>query len=456
MGVNDGITLSSGANDTQVWSRLGTNGYSAQQTISCPPGFYATGIMGKSGADVNQLSGLHCRNIITNATQDVNGGPLGGSGGGNGGGLNAPGTDGLAGFAARAQTEVESLKTIYRGAQPKSCCGGTTYKDSSRMGTNQQNGDYVCDQNHLVQSISGGTSQHNQYLTNFSWTCRNFNNMANIGKSPLDCCIGADTSQDCRDVQQYLNCPAVVADYCSTGTNIFTDPKCLAALAAPNPVNGLSPAVAANLKLKTCGAGSNHTMDFCSDFCTAKTGLDIPVVNTNTDALISGNTIKDGCNNLYQTKCSKDSTPAVCGCQRDFATYPGASDIPSKAEFVKDPACYFSACRNFGYFSKPLSEHGCPSCIQYQQLNVTGSDIALSQIQQTCTVNGVPPSTSAPASLAPTTTTSPTTTSAPTGTSTLAPTSAPSATSSKTKTLTVVLAAVILLCALASIISALA
>lgn len=447
MGVNDGITTSTGANGTQTWSRLGTNGYSNQQTVSCPPGFYATGVMGKSGADVNQLSGLHCRNIITGAAQDVYGGPLGGSGGGNGGSLNAPGTDGLAGFAARAQTEVESLKTIYRGVQAKSCCGGTTYKDASRMGANQQNGDYVCDQNHLVQSISGGTSQHNQYLTNFSWTCRNFNNMATIGSHPLDCCIGTDASQDCQDVQQYLNCPAVVADYCSTGTNIFTDPKCLAALASPTAANGLTPVVAANLKLKTCGAGSNHTMDFCSDFCTAKTGLDIPVVNTNTDTLIAGNTIKDGCNNLYQTKCSKDSTPSVCGCQRDFSTYPGAADIPSKAEFVKDPACYFSACRNFGYFAKPLSEHGCPSCVQYQQLNVTGSDIALSQIQQTCNVNGsktpTPANVTSPPTLA---------TAAPTSTTTSTTTSKPVLPSISF----ILLAAVALLCALTSIIFALA
>lgn len=391
MGVNDGIAMTTGNNDTQVWNRLGTNAFSNQATISCPPAFYATGIMGKSGADVNQLSGLHCRNIITGVTQDVNGGPLGASSGGNGGTLNAPGTDGLAGFSARAQTEVESLKTIYRGAGPKSCCGGGTYKDGSRMGTDQQNGDYACDQNHLVQSIQGGTSSHNQYLTNFGWTCRNFHNMAAIGNNPIDCCLGTDTSQDCQDVQQYLSCPAVVSDYCSQGTNIFTDSKCLNAVANPTQANGLTPNVVANLKLRTCGAGSNYTKDFCSEFCTAKTGQDIPLPNTSTDPLITGNNIKDGCNKLYQTKCSIDSTPAVCGCQRDFASYPGASDIPNKAEFVKDPACYFSACRNFGYFAKPLSEHACPSCVQYQQLNVTGTDIALSQIQQSCNTNGTVP-----------------------------------------------------------------
>ena len=162
-------------------------------------------------------------------------------------------------------------------------------------------------------------------------------------------------------------------------------------------MNGLDPTTVANLKLKTCSAGTNYTLDACSSFCTAKTGDAIPINNTSTDALTSGNTIKDGCNTLYASKCSTDSSPAVCGCQRPWASFAGSADIPDKAMYVKDPACYFNACRNFGYFSKPLAEHGCPSCVQYQQLTATGSDIALNNIVQSCNTNGFPP-TAAPTS----------------------------------------------------------
>lgn len=420
--VNEGSGQTSGSNDTQNWGRFGSNAYHSQNTLACPPGYYAYGVYGKSGADVNQLNGIRCRNIVTGATQDVTGTTLGSDGGGNGGGLWAGNNDGLAGFSVRAQNEVESIKTEYRGANPKSCCGGGTYSDGSRMGNNQQIGPYVCDGNHLVNSISGGTSNSKGYLTNFSWSCRNFNNMARIANNPLDCCIGADTSQDCQDVQSYLSCPAVVKSYCSTGDKIFTDPKCTAAIGAPTATNGLDPTTVANIKLKSCAAGTNYTTDACSDFCTAKTGEAIPIANTSTDALIAGSTIKDGCNALYTLKCSLDSSAAVCGCQRPWSSYPGYTDIPDKAMYVKDPACYFDACRNFGYFSKPLSEHGCPTCVQYQQLSASGSNIALQNIIQSCnTGSSTSGTTSPPVSL----TTAPTTSSAPTPAASANSTAAP-------------------------------
>lgn len=379
MGINDGVVRGSGPNDSQTWGRYGTNGSSNLQSLTCPPGSFAYGVLGKSGADVNQLSGLKCKNVITGATQDVNGGPLGTSTGGNGGGLWSGNGDGLAGFRVRAETEVEGIKTVYRG-------GNGLYDDGSRMGDSRcasQNQD-VCDANYLVNTVSGATSQSKQYLTNFSFGCRNFSNMAAIGKSPLACCVGQDASQDCADVRQYLSCPAVVRNYCSAGTNIFTDPACLAGVAKPDAYNGLDATTVANLRLRSCAAGNNYSTAACSDFCTAKTGIDIPIPNTSTDALTAGSTIKAGCNTLYATRCQMDSSPSVCGCQRPWESYDGHTDIPDNAAFPKVPACYFNTCRNFGYFSQPLTALGCPSCVQLQQFNISGTNATLNNIQQSC------------------------------------------------------------------------
>ena len=428
MGINAGGGGPYADNDdSQTFRRFGTQQSQNDSTLSCPPGHYVSVLNGRSGTAVDQLNSVGCRNIINGNFVNGSGNGIGASTGGSQNQVTGNGTDGITGFFIRAETEMEHLHAEYRAANPKSCCGAATYEAGVALGPASGGwGEFHCDNNHLVQSISGGASSANKRVTNLSFNCRNFSNMARIGNNPTDCCLGKDTSKDCADVSQYLSCPSVVAAYCSQGNNIFTDASCLAAMANPTALNGLTPAVAANLKLKTCAAGNNYASDFCADFCTAKTGQNIPIQNTNTDVLIAGDNIKDGCNALYSLKCSMNNTPSVCGCQRDFYSYTGASDIPNKAEFVKDPACYFEACRNFGYFAKPLSEHGCPQCVQYQQLNATGSNIALSQILQQCNVNG-------------TTGTSAGTTSAPTATATAAatPTTTSAATSNNTRNLVI-------------------
>ena len=438
MGLNDGGGGPyADANDTQSFHRFGTAGFKDQRTLACPGGSYIYQVRGSGGSAVDQINGIGCRSIVDGSTVDVNTGSLGESGGGSGTTLTANGGDGATGFWIGAETEVEQIRPVWRNAGTKSCCSSTTYDAGSALGPGQnKSAKYVCDQNHLVNSISGATSSNNSRLTDYAFSCRNFNNMARIAQNPQDCCLGKDSSQDCLDVQPLLSCPAVVKTYCSQGTNIFTDSACVAAVGAPSAINGLDAVTVANIKLKSCAAGDNYKTDACSDFCTAKTGAAIPTSNTSTDALVAGSTIKDGCNTLYATKCSIDSSSAVCGCQRPFSSYDNSSDIPNSAMFVKDPACYFATCRNFGYFAKPLSEHGCPSCVQYLQLNTTGSNNAISQIQQSCSVNG----------------NTLTSTNSPSGTTTdtsQTPTVGPSATSKTT--IWIVGLIVLILCCLASL-----
>ena len=367
---------------------FGSNSFSSPGTLACPPGSYITSVSGKSGADINQLNSITCRNIITGAvTAPQSQQNLGSSSGGNPVSGVAGGNDGLSGFQIRAETEVEGLNPLFRGANAKNCCGSSTYQ-SGKFGNQSGMGTFLCPNNQLVNSIAGATSSHDAYLAHMSFSCKDFATMANIGNNPLNCCIGADTSQECLDVRDSLGCPAVVNNYCSQGTNIFTDQKCLNAAAKPDSYNGLDATTVANLKLKNCGQGKNFTSDNCSAFCTAKTGADIPITNTNTDLMLKGSTIKDGCNTLYNTQCAIDSSPAVCGCQRPWTSYSQYQQIPDKAIYPKTPQCYFSECRNFGYFSQPLTAFACPTCIQYQSLTVDNSEAILNNIQQNCEQNG--------------------------------------------------------------------
>ena len=180
-------------------------------TIGCPPGYYVYQMSGRGGGAVDQLNALGCKNIITgDTTVATGGGSIGTSSGGVPVTLTSSNGNGVHALYVRNHNEVEHVMPVWRGGTgPGNCCGGVEYDANDYFGPRQNNNwrKYYCDQDHMMDSMSGGASNNNNLLTQFSFTCRNFGNMTNIRRNPLSCCTGGDSSQDCKDVQQYLSCP---------------------------------------------------------------------------------------------------------------------------------------------------------------------------------------------------------------------------------------------------------
>lgn len=382
-----------GANDTQTFGRFGTSGSVNDRLMSCPPGHYIYQLRGRAGSAVDQINGLGCRNIITGQT--VNGdspGPLGTSGGGSAIDLTSNNNDGAAGFYVRAGSEVEHLRPSWRGASAKSCCGAGQYDDDAAFGP--PNGGnwwkYWCDSDHLVNSISGGASGNNGRLTNFSFSCRNFSNMAAIGNSPTACCLGTDTSQDCQDVKQYLSCPAVVSAYCRTGNNMG-QPSCQTYY--KGDINNQE--YRSNM-IAYCKAGDNWQTDLCKNYCTFSNSASTPA--------------KGECDDLYRSKCdpsvsASDASLPICSCLQPWVSYPGHGTIDKIPGAPQRPSCYFSDCIQNGYKPQVDVSQQCPACVQSQTITVENSTADINHIAQSCNVSsgGTGTGTGAPATAAPAT-----------------------------------------------------
>lgn len=400
-------------NDGQSFGGFGTSGsVNGIRSMMCPGGYYLYQLRGRAGKAVDQLNEIGCRNIITGDVTTV-GSQLGDSGGGVGVQLTANGTDGASGFYIRSHNEVEHIRPWWRsGVGPKTCCGstgntgqcggptpGNASYDAGDLFGPQQGANWTrnwCDDNHLVNGVSGGTAG-NHILNNFGFSCRNFQHMAAIGRGPLDCCSGKDTSQDCLDVKQYLKCGDVLKTWCGTNDNIVNDATCQTA--AGN--KSLSEQDVDSLTLQYCKQGTNFSNPACMTLCTASTGQDNKV------SLNDGSNLKDSCTALYDQKCTgsmkQTYAQTACACHQDWNTYPGVDAIAKIPGAPPSPQCYFAQCRNKGYLANPISFYGCPSCIQSQLIDINSSDNAVvSGVQQICpsaSMAAAPPlPSSAPAS----------------------------------------------------------
>lgn len=369
---------------------------------------------GRAGGAVDQLNGLGCRNIITGDTTTTGGnGSLGTSGGGVPVTLTSNNGEGNHALYIRNHNEVEHIMPIWRrGTGPGQCCDGAEYDASDLFGPRQGNNwrKYYCDPNHMINSISGGASGNGGKLTNFSFSCRNFANMTNIGKNPLNCCSGIDTSQDCQDVKQYLNCPAKLKTYCGTNDNIMSDNICQTAVG--NKTIGEQDAN--SLRFAWCSQGSNFANQHCLDLCNATTGIDDNKMTNN------GENLKQQCNALYSQKCADPANQTahgtdICSCSLPWTSYPGYALLAKIPGAPQSPQCYFAQCRSKGYLDKPVAAYSCPQCIQNQLIDVkNASNVNLQNISQSCNISqGTQPDTTTPA-----TTTASTATSTATSTTT--------------------------------------
>ena len=411
----------------------GNNLHGTVGTLACPPGSYITGVTGKAGADVNAITGVTCKDIITGGvtSSSASGGAVGGSGGGNPVTVACKNTDGVWGWEVKAQTEVEGLngwcRPTFPGGSSPSVGFSNEYK-AGQWGNQKSLVSVKCPDGSLNQSLTGATSNHNSYLTVFGGTCRDFNNMATISKNPLACCAQMDTSQDCVDVRGKLNCGAVLQNYCSTGSNMFTDTTCTTAV-----TNGAISANDANTwKLNFCYQGTNFANPLCQSLCTYNTGIDSGATITASGTTGGSSNLKTACNNLYDTACASAPNQSaygtsICSCHLPWENYPGVAAIDSIAAAPHSPQCYFAQCRSTGYLDKPLTQYSCPSCAQGISVNVKdANDVAVKNISQSCSTataatvanSSIPMAAAAAAAANPSNTTAPAASAAATATPT--------------------------------------
>ena len=391
----------------------GTNTHTAVNQFACPAGSYITGVNGKAGDDVDAITGVSCKNIVTGAsTTPAGSAPLGDSSGGGGKSFicNQSGQgDGLWGWQVRAQTEVEGLNgwcapAFPGGASPS--VGSTNQYRAGQWGNQSAMTNSYCPNGWLVQSLSGATSLHDKYLTDFTFTCRNFNSMASISTHPLACCAGTDTSQECQEVKPFLDCGNVLAAHCSVGDNIFSDLTCAAAV-----TNGAISANDANtMKVQWCYTGNNFSSTSCQNLCTYNTGADTGATISSSTATGGTTNLKRSCNTLYAAACSNSVNQqlygnGICSCQLPWESYPGAGVIDQIKNAPQEPGCYFHQCREEGYLKQPIAALDCPKCVQNLVVNMQNTtDSTISNIAQSCNVSSsTGTATAAPVTTAPAT-----------------------------------------------------
>ena len=396
-----------------------------QGTISCPAASYATGTIGLSGAWVNSITGLNCRNALTGATS-VAGGSIGGGGGQQSTlPISCNGSDGLAGFGWKSGWALMQLSGECRAP------GGPAYaKGNSGLG----DGKFpwvarVGDGDHWVKSVSGatGVEKNKQYMANFGFDTLDFNKIRGYGgssQSGANCCAGQDGSTECGEAKSGgLDCRGTLTNYCGQGDRVFTDGICKTAVG-----NGsLDPTWARNQQMAWCQQGANFNSDNCKAFCTASTG--------------SGSTQKESCNQLYASQCSQPANKSldICSCSLAWSDYP--ADITAVIDKIggapHEPMCYFSQCAQKGYLKTTKDKLACPACIQNQSINITNSTASVKDISQSCNVTLDTGKTAAAATTAATSTPSGGTSSSTTGGSTVTPSSPTPTTTPSTPTPTV-------------------
>ncbi|KAL3158956.1 hypothetical protein ABBQ32_011354 [Trebouxia sp. C0010 RCD-2024] len=397
-------------------SGIGTNPTRVNQgTISCPAASYATGTIGLSGAWVNSITGLNCRNALTGATSVATGSIGGGGGKQSTAPINCNGADGLAGFGWKSGWALMQLSGECRAQG----AGSGYAKGNSGLG----DGKFpwvamVGDGDHWVKSVSGatGVEKNKQYLSNFGFDTLNFNKIRGYGgnsQSGASCCVGQDGSTECGEAKAGgLDCRGTLTNYCGQGDRVFTDGICTTA--ATN--GGLDPAWARNQQMAWCQQGSNFNSDNCKAFCTAATG-EVPTGG--------GTTQKEQCNQLYASQCSQpaNKTLDICSCSLNWSDYPveATSLIDKITGAPHEPMCYFSQCAQKGYLKTTKDKLACPKCIQSQNISITNATANLKDISQACNVSDSTGTTAAAANTAATSTPSGGTNSSTTGGSTVTP-----------------------------------
>ena len=353
------------------------NSISGQGTLTCPPGSYAFATQGQSGASVDSISGLSCRNIFTGATSQATGSGFGGGGGKPSTQPITCGNDGLTGFWVNSSKNVnlDGFGGVCRGAGcGGGSCGTSTYDvgldGTSCCKTTAGNDHRVADGAHLVTSVTGAKSNNN-VVANFGYNTLNFDVMAGFAGKYLqqgaECCAGTYNSPlgdsgaaECTSAKAGgLNCPSVLQNWCGQGDRLWSD----GTTAVSN--GSLDGTWARNTQLAWCQQGSNFNTDNCKTFCTASTG--------------ENSTQKEACNTLYANQCSQaaNKTLDICSCSLNWSDYPADATamIAKITGAPQEPMCYFAQCIKSGYKKETGDKISppCPGCIQSQTISITNS-----------------------------------------------------------------------------------
>ena len=362
-------------------------------SITCPAASYAYSTGGRSGGSVDAITALNCRNVYTGATTTVTNGGFGGGGGGTSTKPVDCGAGGLTGFWGASNNG--NLDGYGGACRPTTGCGSGSCGDPWTWVGNDGSGggnnlNIVGDNQHLVNTVSGATSNNN-VVANFAWNTLNFDTIAGYPGKYLQqgaaCCAGQDGSAECSSAKSGgLNCQSVLQNWCSQGDRIYSDGTCQTAAG-----NGaLDGTWARNQQLAWCQQGSNFNSDNCKNFCTASTG--------------NSSTQKEACNTLYSNQCSQAANKGldICSCSLAWSDYPTAitAAIGKITGAPQEPMCYFSQCAQKGYLKTTKDKLACPACIQSQNIDITNSTASLQNISQSCNVSTSTGTTAAAANTA--------------------------------------------------------
>lgn len=376
-------TIKNNKNNNQAFGTYDSN-YGSNKALSCPAGSYITQVHGHAGADVDNITGITCRDVVTGDISQQSG-QLGHSGG-NGVDLLCNGTDGIVGFNVNTRAsnqsggEVNGLKAACRGIGDSS--GNNTL--TGCWGGGNCNGDtYTCPAGTYAVAVYGGQSNRQGYLNQFYWDCKPLTAMQGISGNNVargKCLVGDDGSAECGDLKGSLqklgSANADVRDYCKQGTNIATSQSCARRYNTDGSNTDYQ-----DIMMGTggyCQQGNNFNTDLCKQFCTADSGKGLP------------NSMKEKCNTLFMTQCQKPKNVSlpVCNSLQPWEAYPGASAINKIPAAPQEPMCYFSDVRAYGYKKAPLTDLSCPDCVQNQTISIVdASNTNLSNIKQTCNID---------------------------------------------------------------------
>lgn len=436
---------------------IGTESGTNYQTIKCPPGYYATGLVGSSGDVVDNIQGITCKNIFTGDTQNITGPQFGHNGGSRPiNPIQCRSADGLGGFHLNSGGTLDRLIGVCRAAGPQSCCGQEFY-DAGQLGKATYNDQYYTGGwGNMVTQVSGSSGQNKGFVTKFGWDTRDFSKMLGYTKdntAAASCIMGNDKSAECSDTLAAgaLDKTAIMQNFCSQGSNIFDSSLCDSALNQKI----LDPTWYGKQKLNWCSQGENFNDQKCKTFCTADTGAALP------DGL------KESCNALYKNSCQNPAYAnyPICSSLLPWGAYPGAGELDKIPGAAQDPLCYFSDVKQYGYKRDLITNLGCPLCVQKQEISIVdAANTNVSNITQKCNVSqGSSPASSAPATTAapvpgtgvestgPFANTKPNTASAAPQTAAVVPVTASNPMSNKTKLIiAVIVIAILLICCCSS------